>query len=425
MCPEIDVVKGIDACLAYMQEIANKRDMLPYEIDGVVYKVNSIKQQQALGFVSRAPRWAVAHKFPAQEELTVLQDIDVQVGRTGALTPVARLQPVFVGGVTVNNATLHNAAEIKRLDIRIGDTVTVRRAGDVIPQVTGVVLDKRPENAVVFDFPAVCPVCGSDVVIDDGGIVARCSGGLFCDAQRKQTIIHFVSRNAMDIEGLGEKLVELLVDKGLIHDVGDIYQLQFDQLLKLERMAEKSATNLLAAIEKSKQTTLPRFLYALGIPQVGETTARILANHFTTLEAIESATSEELQSLEDIGPVVAQDVMVFFRQAHNREIIENLVHAGVHWPDINKGDQHSTELTGKTFVLTGTLATMSRNEAKAALVALGAKVSGSVSANTDFVVAGDKPGSKADRATKLGIEIIIEQQFQKLLGNTDLDPEDV
>jgi DNA ligase (NAD+) len=425
VCPEIDVVKGIDACLAYMQEIANKRYMLPYEIDGVVYKVNSIKQQQALGFVSRAPRWAVAHKFPAQEELTVLQGIDVQVGRTGALTPVARLQPVFVGGVTVNNATLHNAAEIKRLDIRIGDTVTVRRAGDVIPQVTGVVLDRRPENAVVFDFPAVCPVCGSDVVTDDGGIVARCSGGLFCDAQRKQTIIHFVSRNAMDIEGLGEKLVELLVDKGLIHDVGDIYQLQFDQLLKLERMAEKSTTNLLAAIEKSKQTTFSRFLYALGIPQVGETTARILANHFTTLEAIESATSEELQSLEDIGPVVAQDVLVFFRQAHNREIIEKLLHAGVHWPDINKGDQQSTELTGKTFVLTGTLTTMSRNEAKAALVALGAKVSGSVSAKTDFVVVGDKPGSKADRAMKLGIEIINEQQFQKLLGNTDLDPEDV
>ncbi len=425
VCPESDVVKGIDACLAYMQEIANKRDKLPYEIDGVVYKVNSIKQQQALGFVSRAPRWAVAHKFPAQEELTVLEAIDVQVGRTGALTPVARLKPVFVSGVTVNNATLHNAAEIKRLDIRIGDTVIVRRAGDVIPQVTGVVLDRRPDNATIFHFPEVCPVCGSDVVVDDGGVIARCSGGLFCDAQRKQTIIHFVSRNAMDIDGLGEKLVELLVDTGLIHDVGDIYKLQIDQLLKLERMAEKSASNLLTAIEKSKQTTLPRFLYALGIPQVGETTARILANHFTTLEAIESATTEELQSLEDIGPVVAQDIQVFFKQAHNREIIEKLIREGVHWPHIIKEDQQSSELTGKTFVLTGTLSTMTRNEAKAALLALGAKVSGSVSSKTDFVVIGDNPGSKADNARKLGIEIINEEQFQKMLGNTDLDSEDV
>ncbi len=425
VCPESDVVKGIDACLAYMQEIANKRDKLPYEIDGVVYKVNSIKQQQALGFVSRAPRWAVAHKFPAQEELTVLEAIDVQVGRTGALTPVARLKPVFVSGVTVNNATLHNAAEIKRLDIRIGDTVIVRRAGDVIPQVTGVVLDRRPDNATIFHFPEVCPVCGSDVVVDDGGVIARCSGGLFCDAQRKQTIIHFVSRNAMDIDGLGEKLVELLVDTGLIHDVGDIYKLQIDQLLKLERMAEKSASNLLTAIEKSKQTTLPRFLYALGIPQVGETTARILANHFTTLEAIESATTEELQSLEDIGPVVAQDIQVFFKQAHNREIIEKLIREGVHWPHIIKEDQQSSELTGKTFVLTGTLSTMTRNEAKAALLAMGAKVSGSVSSKTDFVVIGDNPGSKADNARKLGIEIINEEQFQKMLGNTDLDSEDV
>ncbi len=425
VCPESDVVKGIDACLAYMQEIANKRDKLPYEIDGVVYKVNSIKQQQALGFVSRAPRWAVAHKFPAQEELTVLEAIDVQVGRTGALTPVARLKPVFVSGVTVNNATLHNAAEIKRLDIRIGDTVIVRRAGDVIPQVTGVVLDRRPDNATIFHFPEVCPVCGSDVVVDDGGVIARCSGGLFCDAQRKQTIIHFVSRNAMDIDGLGEKLVELLVDTGLIHDVGDIYKLQIDQLLKLERMAEKSASNLLTAIEKSKQTTLPRFLYALGIPQVGETTARILANHFTTLEAIESATTEELQSLQDIGPVVAQDIQVFFKQAHNREIIEKLIREGVHWPHIIKEDQQSSELTGKTFVLTGTLSTMTRNEAKAALLAMGAKVSGSVSSKTDFVVIGDNPGSKADNARKLGIEIINEEQFQKMLGNTDLDSEDV
>jgi DNA ligase (NAD+) len=425
ICPESDVVQGIDACLAYMQDIGNKRATLAYEIDGVVYKVNSIKQQQTLGFVSRAPRWAIAHKFPAQEELTVLEAIDVQVGRTGALTPVARLKPVFVGGVTVNNASLHNAAEIKRLDVRVGDTVIVHRAGDVIPKVTGVVLDRRPENTVVFDFPDECPVCGSDVVVDEGGVIERCSGGLFCDAQRKQSIKHFVSRNAMDIDGLGDKLVDLLVDKGLIHDVGDIYGLQFEALQNLERMAEKSANNLLKAIEKSKQTSLARFLYALGIPQVGETTAGILANHFRTLENIESASSEELQSLEDIGPIVAQDVMVFFKQSHNLEVIRKLVNAGVHWPAIEKLEQPDSEIKGKIFVLTGTLRLFTRNDAKRALQAKGAKVTGSVSAKTDYVVVGDNPGSKADKAVKLGIAIIDEERLQQMLANTDFNAEDV
>jgi DNA ligase (NAD+) len=415
VCPEIDVVTGIDACLAYKDDIGSKRNSLPYEIDGVVYKVNSIKQQDILGFVSRAPRWAIAHKFPAQEEMTVVEAIGVQVGRTGALTPVARLKPVFVGGVTVNNASLHNAAEIKRLDIRVGDTVIVHRAGDVIPKVTGVVLERRPQDAMIYDFPDSCPVCGSDVVIDDGGVIARCSGGLFCDAQRKQSIKHFVSRNAMDIDGLGDKVVELLVDSGLIHDVGDIYRLQYDEILKLERMAEKSASNLIRAIDLSKTTTLPRFLYALGIPQVGETTARILAKHYKSLDAIQAATSEELQLLEDIGPIVANDVQVFFRQSHNKEVIEKLINSGVNWPSIENAPVQNSELQGKVFVITGTLSGMSRNDAKTALLALGAKVSGSVSAKTDYVVIGENPGSKAEKATSLGIDIIDEAQLKQIL----------
>ncbi|MDX2475814.1 MAG: NAD-dependent DNA ligase LigA [Gammaproteobacteria bacterium] len=415
VCPESDVVQGINACLAYKNKLGSRRDSLPYEIDGVVYKVNSIPQQDILGFVSRAPRWAIAHKFPAQEEMTRLDAIDVQVGRTGALTPVARLQPVFVGGVTVNNASLHNAAEIMRLDVRVGDTVIVHRAGDVIPKITGVVLDRRPEHTEVFKFPQKCPVCGSDVVVDEGGVIARCSGGLFCDAQRKQSIKHFISRNAMDIDGMGDKVVDLLVDTGLIHDIGDIYLLQFDQLLQLDRMAEKSASNLVNAIEKSKSTTLPRFLFALGIPQVGETTARILANHFTSLDAIQSASSEELQSLGDVGPVVAHDVQVFFRQPHNREVIEKLIDAGIGWPSIEKTAVKHSEYHGKVFVLTGTLSDMSRNDARAALLALGAKVSGSVSAKTDFVVLGSNPGSKAEKAVSLGVDIIDETQLKQIL----------
>lgn len=416
VCPENDVVQGIDSCLAYKTAIGDRRDTLPYEIDGVVYKLNSIKQQEILGFVSRAPRWAIAHKFPAQEEMTVLVSIDVQVGRTGALTPVARLKPVFVGGVTVNNASLHNAGEISRLDVRVGDTVIVHRAGDVIPKVTGVVLDRRPENAIPYHFPTHCPVCGSEVVVDEGGVIARCSGGLYCDAQRKQSIKHFVSRNAMDIDGLGDKVVELLVDTGLIHDVGDIYLLTYEQLLKLDRMAEKSAGNLISSIHSSKETTFPRFLYALGIPQVGESTARLLANHFASLDALEEASSAELQTLEDIGPVVANDVRVFFRQPHNQEVIQKLLSAGVHWPAIQKVTEQNSEYRGKIFVLTGTLSEMTRNDAKAGLLALGAKVSGSVSAKTDFVVVGDNPGSKADKAADLGVAVIDETKLKQILN---------
>ncbi|GMR06614.1 MAG: NAD-dependent DNA ligase LigA [Gammaproteobacteria bacterium] len=419
VCPEVDVVMGIEACLEYMEILGSKRAQLPYEIDGVVYKVNGIPEQKVLGFISRAPRWAIAHKFLPQEEMTVLVAIDVQVGRTGALTPVARLQPVFVGGVTVNNASLHNAAEIKRLDVRVGDTVIVHRAGDVIPKITGVVLARRPENAAPYNFPAVCPVCGSDVAVDEGGIITRCSGGLFCDAQRKQSIKHFVSRNAMDIDGLGDKLVEQLVDAGLIRNVSDIYRLQTEQLLKLERMAEKSATNLINAIEKSKQTTLPRFLYALGIPQVGETTALTLAKYFTDIDSIRSASIEELQSLDDIGPVVALDVATFFRQAHNLEVIEQLIMAGIYWPTIEKHMRHESVLKGKVFVITGTLSEISRSEAKAGLQALGAKVSSSVSSKTDFVIVGENPGSKAAKAAELGVEILDEASLMQILRTKD------
>ena len=419
VCPESDVVEGIDACLRYMQELGEKRNLLPYEIDGVVYKLDSISDQEVLGSVSRAPRWAIAHKFPPQEEITVLEGIDVQVGRTGALTPVARLKPVFVGGVTVNNATLHNAAEIARLDIRVGDTVIVHRAGDVIPKVTGVVLSRRPENAIPFNFPDVCPVCGSDVVVDEGGVIARCSGGLFCDAQRKQSIKHFVSRNAMDIDGLGDRLVEQLVDAGLVHDVADIYQLTAEQLLKLERMAEKSVENILSAIDKSRATTLARFLYALGIPQVGETTAKILAEEYATLDRIESSSVDELQLVEDIGPVVANDIVTFFKQPHNREVIDRLLRAGIHWPLVEKAAPQNTLFTGKTCVITGTLSRMSRNEAKALLQQQGAKVSGSVSSKTDYVIVGENPGSKAAKAAELGIEMIDEEALQEMLSATD------
>jgi len=415
VCPEIDVVTGIDACLAYMENLGSKRAQLSYEIDGIVYKVNDIAQQKTLGFISRAPRWAIAHKFPPQEEMTILEAIDVQVGRTGALTPVARLQPVFVGGVTVNNASLHNAAEIKRLDVRVGDTVVVHRAGDVIPKITSIVPARRPVHTVPYKFPASCPVCGSEVALDEGGIIMRCSGGLFCDAQRKQSIKHFVSRNAMDIDGLGDKLVEQLVNAGLIRNVSDIYHLQTKQLLKLERMAEKSAANLINAIEKSKQTTLPRFLYALGIPQVGETTALTLASNFTDIDSIRSASIEDLQSLDDIGPVVALDVSTFFRQPHNLEVIERLIMAGIYWPAIEKQTQQGSSLSGKVIVITGTLTDISRSDAKAGLQALGAKVSSSVSGKTDFVIVGEKPGSKAAKAIELGIELLDEKSLMKIL----------
>jgi len=370
ICPESEVVQGIDACIEYKRRIGERRDSLPYDIDGVVYKVNDIGLQEEAGFISRAPRWAIAHKFPPQEEITVVEAIDVQVGRTGAITPVARLKPVFVGGVTVTNATLHNHAEIERLDIRVGDSVIVRRAGDVIPEIVSVIRDRRPRGARPYEFPTRCPVCGSDIVYDDGGIIARCSGGLYCKAQRKESIKHFASRRAMDIGGLGDKLVEQLVEAGLVDDVADLYDLTREQLESLERMGEKSADNLLRAIERSKNTTLPRFLFALGIPQVGEATAMTLARHFASLQAIEAASPEALQEVEDIGPVVADNIHTFLRQGHNREIIDRLLKAGIHWPKMERilGDQ---PLAGKSFVLTGTLSGMTRNEARAALQAKG------------------------------------------------------
>jgi DNA ligase (NAD+) len=414
VCPDIDVVEGIDACIDYKERLGKRRTALPYEIDGVVYKVNQMAQQESAGFVSRAPRWAIAHKFPPQEEMTVVKAIEVQVGRTGAITPVARLEPVFVGGVTVTNATLHNAAEIERLDIRAGDSVIVRRAGDVIPEIVSVIKERRPENSKPYAFPHNCPVCGSDVVYDDGGAIGRCSGGLFCQAQRKESIKHFVSRKALDIDGLGEKLVEQLVDAGLIDDVGDIYSLEQGQVSGLDRMADKSADNLIDAITSSRETSLPRFLYALGIPQVGESTAAALAQYFGTLQAVESALLDELISVEDIGPIVAENIHTFFRQDHNQEIIEKLIKAGLQWPDM-EAKRDDLPLEGKVFVLTGSLSDMSRNDAKVALQALGAKVTGSVSKKTDYVVAGDNPGSKADKAEALGISIFDETGFKAFL----------
>ncbi len=413
--PESKVVKGVQGCLDYYQKIQEKRDSLPYEIDGVVFKVDSIAQQERLGFVARAPRWAIARKFPAQEEMTVVEAIDVQVGRTGALTPVARLQPVFVGGVTVSNATLHNQDEIDRLDVRVGDTVIVRRAGDVIPQIVSVVRSRRQGRPRKFKMPTHCPVCGSATERIEGEAKTFCTGGLYCEAQRKEMIKHFASRRALDIEGLGEKLVEQLVDAGLVHDPADLYALNEAQLSGMERMAEKSAQNILAALEKSKQTTLARFIYALGIHNVGETTAQTLAQHFATLEQLMTADEESLQAAPDVGPIVAHSIVTFFAQPHNREVIDKLLAAGLHWPEVEIKSEDALPLKGKTFVLTGTLTQMSRNDAKAALQALGAKVSGSVSKKTDYVVVGENPGSKAVKAEQLGIEILSESELLQRL----------
>ncbi|VAW93273.1 DNA ligase (NAD(+)) [hydrothermal vent metagenome] len=421
VCPEIRTVKGIDACLDYYRDICERRASLPYEIDGVVYKVDRIEQQEALGFVSRAPRWAIAHKFPAQEALTRLLAIDIQVGRTGAITPVARLEPVEVGGVTVTNATLHNQDEIARMDLHRGDTVVVYRAGDVIPKVGGVVLSRRPPDAKSFVMPTHCPVCGSDIVRLEGQVIARCSGGLFCPAQRKEAIKHFASRRAMDIEGLGEKLVEQLVDRDLVHDPADLYTLRVEQLAVLERVAQKSAENLLAALEKSKATTLGRFLFALGIREVGETTAQSLAQHFGDLPSIEEADLETLQSVPDVGPIVANSIYTFFRQAHNLEVIKKLTDkkekggAGIHWPKITAKKPATLPLAGKVIVLTGTLQGLSRPEAKKRLQALGAKVTGSVSKNTDWVIAGEAAGAKLKKAEELSIEILDEAGLLNLL----------
>ncbi|HSC46874.1 MAG TPA: NAD-dependent DNA ligase LigA [Gammaproteobacteria bacterium] len=409
-------VKGAAGCLEYYAHLGKKRETLPYEIDGVVYKVDRIDWQEELGFVSRAPRWAVAHKFPAQEEMTILKAVDFQVGRTGALTPTARLEPVFVGGVTVSNATLHNMDEVARKDIRVGDTVIVRRAGDVIPEVVGVVLARRLKNAKRVLLPKECPVCGSEVVRPEGEAVARCSGGLVCSAQRKELIRHFASRRALDIEGLGEKLVDQLVEKDLIKTPADVFALTIPELADLERMGEKSAQNLAAGIAGARKTTLPRFLYALGIPEVGEATAQTLAQHFGALEPLMEADAEALQEVPDVGPVVAEEIAAFFRQKHNRAVIAALRKAGVSWPALPKRPASGAQtLAGKTFVLTGTLAAMTRDQAKERITTLGGKVAGSVSKKTSYVVAGSEPGSKLQEAERLGVEVLDEEAFLRLI----------
>ena len=413
--PELKVLEGVEACLEYHKAMLEKREQLDYDIDGVVFKVDRLDWQERLGYVSRAPRWAIAHKFPAEEALTVVRDVEWQVGRTGAVTPVARLEPVEVGGVTVKNATLHNMDEIEKKDIRIGDTVYVRRAGDVIPEIVRVLLDRRPPDAKKIRLPKKCPVCGSEVIKPEGEAIARCTGGLFCPAQRKESIKHFASRRAMDIEGLGDKLVEQLVDKGLVQDPADLYSLTKEQLVGLERMGEKSAQNLLDALERSKETTLARFLYAIGIREVGEATAQTLARHFGSLQAIEKASEEELQQVPDIGPVVAAYIASFFRQPHNQEVIRKLIEAGVHWPEEETAPKpEELPLHGKTFVLTGALS-RPREEVKERLQELGARVSGSVSKKTDYVVVGENPGSKYDRAKALGVTVLDEAGLEKLL----------
>ena len=414
--PESRVVAGVKGCIEYYEQLAKKRNNLPDEIDGIVYKVNEIKFQDMMGFVSRAPRWAIARKFPAQEEMTKLTGIDIQVGRTGALTPVARLEPIFVGGVTVSNATLHNQDEIDRLDVRVGDNVIVRRAGDVIPQIVSVVKSKRTGKPRRFHLPDTCPVCGSETARFEDEAVTFCTGGLFCEAQRKEAIKHFASRRAMNVDGLGDKLVEQLVDEGLIHTIADLYNLKIDALSKLERMAEKSAKNLVESLENSKTTTLAKFVFSLGIHSIGETTAQTLANHFSTLENIINADEEKLLAVPDVGPIVAENLITFFKQEHNIEVVEQLIAVGINWPKIKKKSANEQPLAGKTFVVTGTLETMGRNDAKAALQNLGAKVSGSVSKKTDYVVVGDNPGSKATKAAGLGITILDEKAFTELLS---------
>ncbi len=412
------VAAGAPELVEFHKKIAALRDSLPFDIDGVVYKVNALALQQRLGFVSREPRWAVAHKYPAQEQLTTVQAIDVQVGRTGKLTPVAKLAPVFVGGVTVTNATLHNEEEARRKDVRIGDTVVVRRAGDVIPEVVSVVLDRRPEGTVPFSMPDACPVCGSAVGREEGEVDTRCTAGLFCSAQRKQAVLHFAQRRAMDIENLGEKLVDQLVDGGLIHSLPDLYELQLDTLAGLDRMGEKSAQNLLDGLEKSRHTTLARFIYGLGIRHVGETTAKDLARHFGRLDALLAADEQALLQVPDVGPVVASSIRHFLEEPHNREVIARLRAHGVTWPESDGAvDSMAPQpLAGKTFVLTGTLPGMSRDQAKELLEAAGAKVAGSVSKKTDYVVAGAEAGSKLEKAQALGVAVLDEAGMLELLA---------
>ena len=403
--------------VAYHQHIGQSRDALPFDIDGVVYKVNSLALQKQLGFVTREPRWAVAHKYPAQEQLTTVLSIDVQVGRTGKLTPVAKLAPVFVGGVTVTNATLHNEDEARRKDVRVGDTVVVRRAGDVIPEVVSVLLDKRFPGAEVFTMPHTCPVCSSSAVREDGEADYRCTGGLFCGAQRKEAILHFAHRRAVEVDGLGDKLVEQLVDANIIRTLPDLYRLGLVALASLDRMANKSANNLLQAIENSKQTTLPRFVFGLGIRHVGEATAKELARHFGKLDAIMDAIEEELLGVNDVGPIVAKSLRTFFDQPHNREVVEQLRACGVTWQEGEPAAVVPKPLTGKTFVITGTLPTLSRDQAKDMLEAAGAKVAGSVSKKTDYLLAGADAGSKLEKARELGVTVIDEAMLGDLLQN--------
>jgi len=420
-CPETATASGVEGCLRYYGQIAEKRDSLPYEIDGVVYKVDRLDHQRELGFVSRAPRWAIAHKFAAQEELTVVRDVEFQVGRTGAVTPVARLEPVFVGGVTVSNVTLHNMDEIDRKDVRIGDTVIVRRAGDVIPEIVSVVTDRRPKNARQISLPEHCPVCGSAVERPEGEAVARCSGGLICAAQRKESLRHFASRRAMDIDGLGEKIVEQLVESGKVESPDDLYRLSAAELSELERMGEKSAENLVAALESSKKTTLDRFLYALGIREVGEATAANLAQYFGDLDALVAADQEALEAVPDVGPVVASHIHAFFAEDRNRNVIQALQDLGVTWP---KGKamgavSDTGPFAGKTVVITGTLQSMTRDEAKDRIRAAGGKVTGSVSKKTDFVLVGENAGSKLEKAEALGIETIDEDRLGVMIEVED------
>lgn len=416
---EIAVATGTTECLDYYHKIAGIRDQLDYDIDGVVFKVDDIALQQELGFVARAPRWAIAHKFPAQEEITTLVDVEFQVGRTGAITPVARLEPVFVGGVTVSNATLHNQDEINRLGIKVGDTVIVRRAGDVIPQVVAVVDAKRPDDAKEIVFPVTCPVCESAVEKLEGEAVARCTGGLYCPAQRKEAMKHFASRKAFDIDGLGNKLIEQLVDLQLVKTPADFFKLELVQLANMERMGEKSAANLINALQDSKKTTLAKFLYSLGIREVGEATAASLAAHFCDLNNIKDADLDALQEVDDVGVIVAQHVYNFLREAHNLQVIEQLLQVGINWPEIEKIPVEELPLAGQIFVLTGSLATLDRSGAKARLQALGAKVAGSVSAKTSCVVAGEKAGSKLVKAQELGINIISEEQLLALFAELE------
>jgi len=419
VCGERITGQGAAALITFHDDIAARRDSLPFDIDGVVYKVNRFDLQRELGFLTREPRWAVAHKYPAQEELTVVLGIDVQVGRTGALTPVARLAPVFVGGVTVTNATLHNQDEIDRKDVRVGDTVIVRRAGDVIPEVVTAVLERRPRPEpprfnILQSYP-VCPVCGSHVVRLDGEAAVRCTGGLYCAAQRKQALLHFASRRAMDIEGLGDKLVDQLVDRGLVHTPAEVYALDLEALAQLDRMAEKSAANLMAAIEASKAATLARFIFALGIRNVGEATAKDLARHFGSLDALIAASEAELLAVRDVGPIVAQSIAQFFAEPHNLEVVNKLRAAGVHWPESTGLQQSAGILAGKTLVLTGTLPMLTREAAKEKIEAAGGKVAGSVSKKTDYVVAGAEAGSKLEKARELGVAILDEAGLLALL----------